>query len=108
VTQAISYARLRRMGRGDLLALSWGAVSRSRWLARAALLVKRDFFVTAFVPLVAVGRLDVVLGLLSLGAVAVLLGVALPRRRGMIGAQCAPETSSPSASRSSASPARAA
>jgi CDP-L-myo-inositol myo-inositolphosphotransferase len=89
VTQAVQYIRLRRMGRGDLLVLSWDSLSGTGVLAgvlrNVGLLAKRDFFVTAFVVLVAVGRLDVVLGFLAVGAVAVLIALIAPMLGGSAG-----------------------
>lgn len=78
ITEAVQYRRLLRAGvSGDLATFGWdvlGTPGRLRGLfTRLAPLVKRDFFVTAFVPLVLVGRLDVVLVLSAAGAFAVLL-----------------------------------
>jgi phosphatidylglycerophosphate synthase len=80
-TQLTSYAQLSRRGTGDLSALSWTIADHGplKWLA---LCVKRDFFVTLFVPLVALGRLDVVLALLTLGAVAVAASMIVELARG--------------------------
>jgi phosphatidylglycerophosphate synthase len=75
LSQGLSYAKLVRIGSGDLLAISWNVMQGRPVVAFLYLLVKRDFFVTLFVALVAVGRLDVVLAVCVAGAVGVAIAV---------------------------------
>jgi phosphatidylglycerophosphate synthase len=81
LTQASQYVKLVKRGSGDLLSLSWFGEAQKGLVATLVLLVRRDFFVTLFVALVAIGRLDVVLGLSVAGSLGVAVGVIAERLR---------------------------